>query len=173
VRTLYLTLIGLTLVLACAMCFATLAVHTDIWWPGVVAGGVLLVFLAISGALIPRRLRSLSGGYGRTARAAVVAASSWWGLEFFIMAVITWAIGKRSVGPSNAYLTLGLLIFLGFVGMGIQGVLATTAWFVHVRNESIVVPARRARLEREQRLGLGAPEGHGSLAGHTAPAPQA
>lgn len=171
-RTLYLTLIGLTLVFACAMCFATLAVHTDTWWPGVVAGGVLAVFLAVSGAVIPRQLRSLSGGFRRTARTAVVAASSWWGLELFIMAVITWAIGKRSVGPNNAYLTLGLLIFLGFVGMGIQGVLAMTAWFVHVRNESIVVPARRARREREQRLGLHAPGEQASPAGHAGPVPQ-
>ena len=152
-RTLYLTLIGLTLVFACAMCFATLAVYTDTWWPGVVAGGVLLAFLAISGAVIPKLLRPLSGGYRRTARTAVVAASSWWGLWFFLMALITWILGKRSVGPNNAYLTLGLLIFLGFVGMGIQGVLAMTAWFVHVRNESIVVPARRERLEREQHPG--------------------
>lgn len=170
-RTLYLTLIGLTLVFACAMCFATLAVYTDTWWPGVVAGGILLVFLAIAGAVIPGPLRSLSGGYRRTARTAVVAASSWWGLEFFVMALITWILGKRSVGANDAYLTLGLLIFLGLVGMGIQGVLAMTAWFVLVRNESIVVPARRARLEREARLGLHSPEEHGSLAGHAAPMP--
>ena len=144
-RTLYLTLIGLTLVFACAMCFATLAVYTDSWWPGVVAGGILLVFLAIGGAVIPGPLRSLHGGYRRTARTAVVAASSWWGLEFFVMALVTWTLGRRAVGQNNAYLTLGLLIFLGLAGMGIQGVLAMTAWFVHVRNESIVVPARRAR----------------------------
>jgi hypothetical protein len=173
VRTLYLTLIGLTLVFACAMCFATLAVYSDTWWPGVVAGGILLVFLVIAGAVIPGPLRSLSGGYRRTARTAVVAASSWWGLEFFIMAIITWILGKRSVGPNNAYLTLGLLIFLGFVGMGIQGVLAMTAWFVHVRNESVVVPERRERREREERLGLRSVEEHGSRAGHTAPMSQA
>ena len=172
-RTLYGTLIGLTVVFACAMCFATLAVHTDIWWPGVVAGAILVVFLAIGGVVIPGPLRSLTGGYRRTARTAVVAASSWWGLEFFIMAMITWIIGKRSVGPNNAYLTLGLLIFLGLVGMGIQGVLAMTAWFVHVRNESIVVPARRERIEREERLGLRTHEEHGALSGHTAPMSQA
>ena len=172
-RTLYLTLIGLTLVFACAMCFATLAVYEDAWWPGVVAGGILLVFLAIGGAVIPGPLRALSGGHRRTARTAVVAASSWWGLEFFIMALVSWALGRRSVGPNNAYLTLGLLIFLGFVGMGVQGVLAMSAWFVHVRNESIVVPARRERHEREARLGLHPPEEHGSLAGHAAPMPQA
>jgi hypothetical protein len=173
VRTLYLTLIGLTLVFACAMCFATLAVYTDTWWPGVVAVGVLLVFAAIGGAVIPGPLRSLSGGYLRTARTAVVAASSWWGLEFFIMALICWILGRRSVGDNSAYLTLGLLIFLGFAGMGIQGVLAMTAWFVQVRNRSIVVPARRARLEREAQLGVHGPEEHAAPGGHSVPMSQA
>jgi hypothetical protein len=173
VRTLYLTLIGLTLLFACSMSLATLGVYTFTWWPAVVAGGILLLFLAIAGAVIPGPLRSLSGGYRRTARAAVVMASSWWGLEFFIMALITWIHGKQVVGANNAYLTLGLLIFLGLAGMGIQGAIATTAWFVHVRNQSIVVPARRERLEREARLGLTHPEEHGALAGHTAPMPQA
>jgi hypothetical protein len=173
VRTLYLTLVGLTLVFACAMSFATLAVYTDTWWPGAVAGGILLLFLAVSGAVIPGPLRSLSGGYRKTAQSAVIAASSWWGLEFFIMAMVTWILGKRSVGDNNAYLTLGLLIFLGLAGMGIQGVLATTAWFVHVRNQWIVVPARRARLEREARLGHPQPEEHEAIAGHTAPMPLA
>ncbi|MDA8311768.1 MAG: hypothetical protein M0Z46_14380 [Actinomycetota bacterium] len=172
-RKLYLTLIGMTLVFACAMSFATLAVYVDAWWPGVVAAGVVAVFLAIGGAVIPGSLRSLSGGYARTARAAVIAASSWWGLELFVMALITWILGKRSVGPNNAYLTLGLLIFLGFVGLGIQGFLATTAWFVHVRNESIVVPRRRERLEREARLGLHDAQEHGSFSGHTPPVAQA
>ncbi len=182
-RTLYLTLIGLTLVFACAMCFAVLAVYTGTWWPGVVAVGILLVFLAVAGAVIPGPLRSLSGGYLRTARTAVIAASSWWGLEFFIMALVAWILGKRAVGDNNAYLALGLLVFLGLVGMGIQGALAMTAWFVHVRNQSIVAPARQERLEREARVGPHGPDdphaadtsdaadavhAHGSLAGHAA-----
>ncbi|MGH8987284.1 MAG: hypothetical protein ACRDXC_01625 [Acidimicrobiales bacterium] len=169
-RRLYLTLSGLTLFFACAMCFATLAVYTDTWWPGVVAGGILLVFLAV-GAAIPGPLRSLSGGSRRTARTAVVAASSWWGLFFFTMAMITWIHAKQWVGPNDAYLTLGLLIFLGLAGMGIQGAVAMTAWFFHVRNESIVVPARRARLEREERLGLHGSDG--ARGGHRTPMPHA
>lgn len=172
-RTLYLTLIGLTILFACSMSFATLAVYTDTWWPGVVAGGVLVVFLAISGAVIPGPIRSLSGGYRRTARAAVVMFSSWWGLEFFIMALVTWILGKHFVGNNNAYLTLGLLIFLGLAGMGIQGAIAMTAWFVHVRNQAIVVPARRERLARDARSGRQQPQEHGALAGHTAPMPVA
>lgn len=173
VRTLYVSLVGLTLLFCCAMSFGTLAVYDRTWWPGVVAGAVLIVFLGIAGLVIPGPLRSLSGGYRRTARAAVIMFSSWWGLAFFIMALITWALGKRTVSPNNAYLTLGLLIFLGLVGMGIQGVIAMTAWFVHVRNQSIVVPARLERRLQEERLGLHRAHEPGSHAGHTAPMPQA
>jgi hypothetical protein len=168
VRTLYLTLIGLTLLVACAMSFAVLGVYTDTWWPAVVAGGLLVLSVTLGGALISRTVRSLSGGYRRTARAAVIMASSWWGLAFFIMALINWILGKRVIGPNNAYLTLGLLIFLGFVGMGIQGALAMSAWFVHVRNQAIVVPARRERLAEERRAGLHDPDEPGPLLGHPA-----
>ncbi len=171
-RTLYLTLIGMTLLFAGAMSFASLSVYTDTWWPGVVAGGLLFVFLAV-GRVIPATTRSLSDPYRRTARAAVIMSSSWWGLELFVMALITWILGKRSVGPNNAYLTLGLLIFLGLVGIGIPGAIAMTAWFVHVRNRLIVVPARRARLEREASLHAQHPEEYRSPVGHTASMSQA
>ncbi|MGH9304076.1 MAG: hypothetical protein ACRDZ5_06645, partial [Acidimicrobiales bacterium] len=77
----------------------------------------------------------------------------------FIMAIITWTLGKRSVGPSNGYTVLGLLILLGLVGVGIQGVLAMAGWFVHVRNQAIVVPAREAA--RESGRGPGLAVGHG------------
>ncbi len=166
-RTLYLTLFGMTLLFAGAMSFASLSVYTGTWWPGAVAGGLLVVFLA-AGRAIPAAMRALSDAYRRTARAAVIMSSSWWGLAFFVMALVTWILGKRSVGPNNAYLTLGLLIFLGLVGMGIQGAIATTAWFVHVRNQSIVVPARRARVEHEASLHAPSPEPHRTPVGHTA-----
>ena len=163
-RTLYLTLIGMTLVFACAMSFAVLSVHTDIWWPGVVAGGLMVVFLAI-GPLVPASMRSLPDPTRHAGRAALIMASSWWGLLFLVMALITWILGKRSIGPNDAYLTLGLLIFLGFVGMGIQGAIATTAWFVHVRNRLIVVPARRARLAHAAAHDGETHEEHGTVAG--------
>lgn len=172
-RTLYVSLLGMTLLFACAMSFATLAVYEDTWWPGAVAVGVLLVFAAIGGATIPGPLRSLAGGYRSTARAAVVMFSSWWGLAFFIMALVTWILGKRAVGDNNAYLTLGLLIFLGFVGMGIQGALAMTGWFFHVRNRSIVAPARLERHRQEEQLGLHHAPEPGPHAGHAPPLSQA
>lgn len=140
---LYLGLTGLTIVFACSMCFGALAVYDDAWWPGVVAAALFVVFLAAAGA-IPRALKSMTDGYHRAGRAAAIMFSSWWGLAFFIMAMVTWSLGKRSVGGNDAYLTLGLLIFLGLLGAGIQGAIAMTGWFVHVRNQAIVVPAREA-----------------------------
>lgn len=157
---LYTSLFALVVLFACAMSFATLAVHADEWWPGAVAGGLLVVFAALGGLLIPGSIRSLSGGRLRTGRAAVQLFGSVCGLLFFMMAIITWALGKRAVGPDNGYLVLGLLIFLGLAGIGIQGVLAMVAWFVNVRNESIVVPAREERRRREAVTGEHRP-GHG------------
>lgn len=139
---LYVSLIGLVLVFACAMAFATLAVYDDIWWPGIVAGVLTLGTLAGAGGVVTRALRTLSGGYRKTAQAFALLFGSVCGLLFFVMALITWALGKRDVGPNNAYLTLGLLIFLGLLGVGIQGVLAMVGWFAYVRNQTVVVPAR-------------------------------
>lgn len=161
---LYVSLFVLTLIFATSMSFATLGVYVDEYWPAGVAGGVLIVFLAIARATIPGPLRALSGGQRKVARTAVAMFGSWWGLELFTMALLTWILGKRlldiTVGSSSAYLTLGLVIFLGFVGIGIGGALAMTAYFLYVRNDSIVVPSR---LEKH----LHAEQHHGALAGHS------
>lgn len=159
---LYAALFGLTLVVSASMAFAVLAVYELTWWPGVVAAALLALVALVGGGTIPRALRPLAGGLRRTARAAVVMASSLWGLELFAMALITWGLGKRvlspAVGAGSPYLTLGLFIFLAFAGAGIGGLLATIAYFVHVRNEELVVPAR---LEAQHRAAAhGAPAGH-------------
>jgi hypothetical protein len=156
VGRLYVGLIGLTFVFATSMAFATLAVDDLAWWPGAVAGGIMLLFLAGSGAVIPGPLRAFSGARRKTARAAVMMFSSLWGLCFFVMALITWILGKRALpvhtGSGNPYLTLGLLIFLGLVGVGISGFLSMAAYFVYVRNQSLVVPSRiEAKLEEARR----------------------
>lgn len=146
---LYVSLIGLTLVFACAMSFATLAVYDDIWWPGIVAGVLTLATVVAAGGVITRALATLTGGYRQTARAFSMCFGSVCGLQFFVMALITWILGKRVVGPNNAYLTLGLLIFLGLLGVGIQGAVAMVGWFAYVRNQTVVAPAREAATRRE------------------------
>ncbi len=156
---LYVSLIGLTLVFGCAMSFATLAVYDNTWWPGIVAGVLTLGVVGGAGAIITRSLAALTGGYRKTAQAAAALFGSLCGLQFFVMALITWILGKRDVGANNAYLTLGLLIFLGLVGVGIQGALAMIGWFTYVRNDTVVVPARQAARERRH-------DGHVAAPGH-------
>lgn len=145
---LYVSLIGLALVFACSMSFATLAVYDDAWWPGIVAGVLFLLVVVAAGGVITRALGTLAGGYKKTARAAAILFGSLCGLQFFVMALITWILGKRVVGPNNAYEVLGLLIFLGLLGVGIQGFLAMVGWFTYVRNQSVVVPAREVARRR-------------------------
>jgi hypothetical protein len=147
VSKLYVSLFGMVLLFAAAMSFATLAVYEDQWWWGVVAAVILLALAAAGGAVVPSSLRSLSGGRLRTAKTALQLLGSVCGLLFFTMALITWSLGKRSVGAGSGYTTLGLLIFLGFAGVGLQGALAMVGYFLYVRNEAIVIPARRERSE--------------------------
>lgn len=159
---LYVVLAGLTMVFSASMSFAVLAVYDLSWWPGVVAAVLLALVVAAGARAVPRALRPLTGGEARAGRVAAVWTSSLWGLELFGMALITWGLGKRALsvaaGAGNPYQTLGLVIFLGFLGAGIGGFLATTAYFLYVRNEAIVVPARR---DAER-----AAAEHGALAAH-------
>jgi hypothetical protein len=164
VAKLYVSLIGLTIVFACAMSFATLAVYDNTWWPGIVAAALVVVVLGGSRAAITSALGTLAGGYRKTAQAAGLLFGSLCGVQFFVMALITWALGKRVVGENNAYLTLGLLIFLGLLGIGIQGVVAMVGWFAYVRNQAVVVPAREAAALRVR--GQEAQAGHTVVPGH-------
>ena len=163
----------LVLELACSMSFVTLAVYDDQWYWGAVGGVLFLLFVALAGTIVPRTMRSLSGGRLRTARAALQLLGSVCGLELFIMALVTWALGRRHLAPSNAYEVLGLLIFLGLAGVGIQGVLAMTAYFVDVRNRSIVAPSRLEARGSAEAPGPGPDRAHGSLSGRTAEMPGA
>ncbi|MGH9088473.1 MAG: hypothetical protein ACRDYZ_10250, partial [Acidimicrobiales bacterium] len=134
---LYGWLVALVLVFTVSMACATWSVYALEWEPGAAAGIVFLVFLA-GAAVIPGPLRALSGPRFRTGKALVQAFASVCGVEFFTMALVTWILGKRFVPQNNAYDTLGLLIFLGLLGVGAQGVVAMTFRFVYVRNRELV-----------------------------------
>jgi len=54
------------------------------------------------------------------------------------MALVSWVVGNRTLYENNAYQVLGLLIFLGLLGVGVQGVLVTAARFVYIRNRTWV-----------------------------------
>lgn len=142
VAKLYGGLTAMALVFAAAMSFMTLSVYELAWWWGVVGGGLLVVFAGMGGAVVPGSLHSLTGGSLRTAKAFLQLFGSICGLMFFMMATISWALGKRYVGSSSGYTTLGIFVFLGLAGVGIQGALAMVGYFAHVRNQAIVAPRR-------------------------------
>lgn len=143
-QKLYVSLLSLALLFSAGMSFVTLGVYQLQWWWAVVGVGLVVVLVALGGLLVPPTLKSLAGGQLATAKAAVQAFGAFCGAEFFTMAVITWALGNRTatLHTNNAYQTLGLLIFLGLIGVGIMGALAMLARFLYVRNRTIVVPRR-------------------------------
>lgn len=137
---------GLTLMVllfAAAMSFATLSVYNLQWWWALVAGGLLMLMAAIGGIIVPTTMKTLEGGELKTAKVLLQLFGAVCGLLFFTMALITWALGKRYFTSNNTYEVLGLLIFLGFAGVGLQGAVAMSGYFTYVRNKEIVVPARK------------------------------
>lgn len=135
---LYNSLFVLLLVFSAAMSFVTLGVYASQWWWSVIGVGILVVFVALGGLLVPPAQKAIPPAQRSTASAALQAFGAFCGLELFVMAIVCWCIGNRTLHDNNAYQALGLLIFLGLVGVGIQGALATIARFVYVRNQARV-----------------------------------
>lgn len=138
---LYNSLFVLLLVFSTAMSFVTLGVYASQWWWSVIGVGVLVVFAALGGLLVPPAQKALVPAQRKTASAALQAFGAVCGLEFFIMAIVSWTIGNRTLYANNAYQALGLLLFLGLLGIGIGGAIGATARFVYVRD--------RARIESD------------------------
>lgn len=139
---LYNSLFVLLVVFSTAMSFVTLGVYVSQWWWSVVGVGILVVLAGLGGALVPPARKALAPEQAKTAAAALQAFGALCGLEVFIMAIVCWCVGNRTLDANNAYQALGLLLFLGLVGVGIQGAIGASARFVYVRN--------RARVESGQ-----------------------
>jgi len=135
---LYGSLFVLVLFFSAAMSFVTLGVHASQWWWSVIGVGILLVFAVLGGLLVPASRRAVAAADEKTAAALLQAFGALCVTEFLTMGLITWAIGNRSLSGNNAYQVLGLLIFLGLLGLGAQGVVATVSRFVYIRNRTIV-----------------------------------
>jgi hypothetical protein len=144
VGRLYNSLFVLLLVFSTAMSFVTLGVYASQWWWSVVGVGILLVFAGLGGVLVPPARKALAPAQATTASAVLQAFGAVCGLEFFVMAIVCWCIGNRTLYANNAYQALGLVLFLGLVGVGIQGAIGATARFVHVRNRARVEAGRAA-----------------------------
>lgn len=141
---LYGWLIVLEIVLTGSLALASWSVYAVAWPQGAAAAVVFLIFVAGTGAVIPGTLRSLSGPRLKTARALVQAFGAWSTGEILTMALVTWILGKRYVPHDNAYDTLGLLIFLGLMGVGAMGAIGAVFRFLAVRNRELVIPRLRS-----------------------------
>jgi hypothetical protein len=142
VGKLYASLAVLVVVFSAAMSFITLGVHGLTWWWSVIGVGILVVFLALGGLLVPSARKGVAEEDTKTANAVMQLFGAFLTTEFLVMALICWCIGNRSLNGNNAYQVLGLLIFLALLGAGAQGVVVTVARWLYFRNE--VVAAHRA-----------------------------
>lgn len=133
VGRLYNSLLVLLVVFSAAMSFVALGVYASQWWWSVVGVGILLFFVALGGLLVPPARKALGPGQKKTAGAALQAFGSLCGAEFFVMAIVSWSIGNRTLYDNNAYQALGLVLFLGLLGVGVQGALGAVSRFLYVR----------------------------------------
>jgi hypothetical protein len=133
---LYNSLFVLVVVFSAAMSFVALGVYASQWWWSVIGIGILVMFAALGGLLVPPAQKALTGGDRKTAAAALQAFGGVCAAELFTMGLVTWAIGNRTLSGNNAYQALGLLIFLGLIGVGVQGALGAVGRFLYVRQRA-------------------------------------
>lgn len=131
---LYVTLFALLLVFSTAMSLVADGVYSLTWGPAIAGIVVLFVFAGLGGLVVPPARRTETAGQKKTATAALQAFGALCGAEFFTMALVSWIIGNRTLYLNNAYQALGLVIFLGLLGVGVQGGIAAVGWFLYVRN---------------------------------------
>jgi hypothetical protein len=133
---LYSSMFVLLVVFSAAMSFIADGVYAGVWWVSVIGVGILVVFAGLGGLLVPPAQKALAAGDRKAGSAALQAFGAVLGAEFFTMATLCWVIGNRTLSSNNAYQALGLVIFLGLAGVGIQGALGAIGRFIYVRSRS-------------------------------------
>jgi hypothetical protein len=137
--------LSILLVVFCAsMSFIAAGVYNSEWWVSVIGVGILFLFLALGGLLVPSTRKAVPQRDTKTAMAAMGAFGGLLALAFFIMAMVCWVVGNRTLYMNNAYQALGLVIFLGLAGVGIQGALGGIVMFTYVRHRTLVDAAAGA-----------------------------
>jgi hypothetical protein len=141
---LYAVLFFLLVVFSAAMALIAAGVHLSEWWLSVLGVVILGAFLALGGLLVPPARKAVPARDTNTALAAMGAFGGLLALEFFIMALVCWVVGNRTLYLNNAYQALGLLIFLGLCGVGIGGAIGGVVMFTYVRHRTLVDAAEAA-----------------------------
>lgn len=117
-----------------SMALVATGIFAATWWLWVIGLGVLVVFVALGGLLVPSAQRQMPHDRIKSAAALLQAFGSVCAAELLGMGLVTWCYGNRSLSGNDAYQALGLIIFLGLLGVGVQGTIATIARFTYVYN---------------------------------------
>lgn len=143
-----LSVLALLVIFATSMSFIVLGVYNDDWISSVIGVAILLVFFALGGLVIPKTKAALPQERQRSANALVQTLGAFCLLLFLIMALVAWGLGNRSVS-GNGYQVIGLLIFLGLIGLGVPGAIFTLGMFAYLFDQENKAGARRPSVPHE------------------------
>jgi hypothetical protein len=132
----------MVLVFAASMSFISLGVYNLQWGWALIGVGFLVVFVALGGVLVPSGRAAIPEQDKDTANWLMQFFGATCATLFFVMALVSWVVGNRTLSSNNWYQVLGLLIFLGLAGLGITGMAATGFMLAVAANKQII--ARRA-----------------------------
>ena len=118
---LYGALFVLVLVFATSMSFLTFGAYSADWVWAAVGAGILLVFVALGGLLVPPSRRQIALRWQPSVSALLQCFGALCTTLFLTGALVSWIMGNRTLSSNNAYEVLGLLIFLGLLGVVSQG----------------------------------------------------
>jgi len=138
-KRLYAAITTLVIVWSISMGLFAVSAYEDDWTWAIGGAAALVAFAGLGGLLMPA---------ARSKAAKEDKRGTFWLTQFFgasvttellLAALVAWIMGNRTHGAGNAYQTLGLLIFLGLLGVG-QGVPATLVFFLAKRSHSDAAP---------------------------------
>lgn len=155
---LYGSLLVLGLIFSAAVGFFAAALYGLDWVWAVVGAGVGLVFLALGGLLVPPTRAVIPTRWTKAANGLLQFFGAFCTLEVMIMALIGWIVGNRSYNHDLGYEVLGIFVFLGLLGVGIQGAIGTFFRFLYLRNQ-LIAEDRALRAAEHHAGGAHAPHG--------------
>ncbi len=127
--------LGLMLLLfALSMAGFAAAAYTGRWLWAVLGAAAGLVFLA-AGPLLPRAQKRVPYPDKRQAMWLVQLFGATLATLFLTAALFAWIMGNRTYSEQSGYQVLGLLIFLALLGVGAQGIMATTLMYVGTHSQ--------------------------------------
>jgi peptidoglycan/LPS O-acetylase OafA/YrhL len=120
-------LTALLLVFATAMSFIALGVYNLQWQWSVLGIAIFVIFVILGGLLVPASRHAVTEEDKKVEMAMLQLFGALCVTLFLTMALVTWALGNRTYPDNNAYQTLGLLLFLAYLAIGIPGPIVTAS----------------------------------------------